>query len=67
MSDAKKINPASLTVEELAALLTAAGGKKIEPATVRKHLERGAPQAADGRINLVHYGAWLKRELSSKK
>jgi hypothetical protein len=26
---------------------------------IRRHIAAGAPATADGRINLVHYAAWL--------
>ena len=58
------VNPASLTVEQAARLLTAVGGRWTTVETIRRHIERGAPTAADGRINLIHYMAWLTRELS---
>jgi len=50
-------DPAALTVAQLARLLGLAERK------VRQHVEAGAPTAADGRINLVHYTAWLNRRL----
>jgi hypothetical protein len=58
------INPAALTVEQAARILTAVGGRWTTEETIRRHLEEGAPTTADGRINLVHYMAWLIRELS---
>jgi hypothetical protein len=30
---------------------------------VQKHLAEGAPHAADGTMNLVHYAAWLNKRL----
>jgi hypothetical protein len=33
---------------------------------VREHLAAGAPTAADGTANLVHYVAWLNRELGRR-
>lgn len=60
----RDVNPAALTVEQLAKLLSAAGGRRVEAETIRRHIAAGAPTAADGRINLVHYAAWLVRELS---
>lgn len=61
-----KVNPLALTVEETARMLSAAGGKKVTPEEVRGDLEAGAPVGSDGRINLVHYAAWLAREVQSK-
>jgi len=47
------INPAALTLETAAKML----GLQVE--IIQKHIEQGAPVAADGTINLVNYGAWL--------
>ena len=58
------VNPAALTVEQAARVLTAVGGRWTTAETIRRHIERGAPTAADGRINLMHYMAWLIREMS---
>lgn len=51
-----RLNPAALTVAELARLLGVTEQK------VRDHLARGAPAGPDGRINLVHYTAWLLQQ-----
>jgi hypothetical protein len=32
--------------------------------TIGRHLAAGAPASADGRVNLVHYAAWMNRELA---
>ncbi|MCG3181856.1 MAG: hypothetical protein BIFFINMI_04291 [Phycisphaerae bacterium] len=58
------VRPGALTVEQMARLLTAAGGRTIGEATVRRHIDAGAPTLADGRLNLVHYLAWLVREVA---
>ena len=56
--DTARANPAALTVEQLARLLGVAAAK------VQAHVEAGAPTAANGTINLVHYAAWLNRQLA---
>ncbi|HOD84785.1 MAG TPA: hypothetical protein PKG77_25495 [Phycisphaerae bacterium] len=50
-------NPAALTVEQLARAM----GMPVE--AVRRHVEDGAPTGADGRVNLIHYAAWLNKRL----
>lgn len=55
-----RLDPAALTVAQLARLLGVAEPK------VREHLADGAPVGADGRINLVHYAAWLNRRLKER-
>ena len=51
-------NPAALTVEQLAKMLGIDAGK------VRDHVADGAPVGQNGRINLVHYAAWLIKEMA---
>jgi hypothetical protein len=58
------LNPAALAVADLAALLTKAGGVWVEAEQVRADIEAGAPTNADGSINLMHYAAWLVREMA---
>lgn len=48
--------------EELAALLTRAGGQKISAAAIRRDLKAGAPKNQDGTIHVLNYAAWLARE-----
>ncbi|MEI8197727.1 MAG: hypothetical protein WCI73_17675 [Phycisphaerae bacterium] len=59
------VNPLALSVEEVARMLSAAGGRRITPEQVQADIEAGAPVGADGRINLVHYAAWLVREVQA--
>lgn len=59
-----QVNPAALTVEQVARLLTAAGARCADVETIRRHIAAGAPVSGAGTINLVHYMAWLVREVS---
>ena len=52
-----QVNPAALTVEQLARMLA------VPVEKIRDHVAAGAPLAADGRLNLVHFAAWLNRRL----
>ena len=61
-----KVNPASMTVEEAARMLSAAGNRKITLEEIQADLDDGAPVGADGRISLVHYAAWLAREVQTR-
>lgn len=61
-----KVNPLALSVTELARMLAAAGGKKVTPEQVQADLDAGAPVGRDGRVNLIHYAAWLAREVQSQ-
>ncbi len=58
------VNPAALSVEQAARVLTAVGGRSTTAETIRRHIDRGAPTGVDGHINLMHYMAWLIREMS---
>ena len=63
LSDVKPVKPqlnlSALTAEMAAKMLG------LPADIVRKHIEQGMPTAADGTINLVHYGAWLCNRLQS--
>ena len=50
-------DPRSISVADLARLLSVSEDK------IREHVAAGAPTAADGTINLVHYAAWLNLRL----
>ncbi len=63
--ESSRLNPAAMTVEDAAKLLTKAGGVRISEAQIRKDIEANAPTNTDGTINLVHYAAWLVREMAS--
>jgi len=54
------LNPAALTVEQLARMMGVPAGK------VRDHVAAGAPTGPGGTINLVHYAAWLNQELGRR-
>ena len=56
--DVAKVNPSALSVADVARLL----GLPVE--AVEKDIAEGAPRAADGTINLVHYAAWLNGKLA---
>jgi hypothetical protein len=60
------LSPTSLTVVDAARLLTKAGGQPVTIAMLEADLASGAPANADGTINLVHYAAWLVREMSAR-
>lgn len=59
-----RVDPTALTVEQLSKLLTAAGARHADFETIRRHIASGAPVSAGEKVNLVHYMAWLMREVS---
>ena len=54
----------ALTVAQAAKVLSAAGGRRITEEMLRADIDAGAPINDDGTLNLVHYTAWLVREVS---
>ena len=59
------LDPTSLTVADAARLLTRASGHTVTQAMIDADLAAGVPVNADGTINLVHYAAWLVREMAN--
>lgn len=49
----------ALTPAELLLLLQKAGAKQLAKDTIERHIAAGAPVTADGRLNFIHYVAWL--------
>jgi len=64
-SESGVANPSALTADQLSRLLVASGSKSATAKVIRRHIEAGAPTAADGRLNLVHYVAWVAREVAN--
>lgn len=64
-NDAPKpqLNPAAMPLRDAARLLAKVGGPSITEAMLRADVEVGAPTNPDGTINLVHYAAWLVKEM----
>ena len=60
------LNPASLPVADAARLLTMAGSQPVTVQFLEADVAAGAPTNADGTINLVHYAAWLVREMERR-
>ena len=55
----------ALDVATLAALLTRSGGR-VTAEMVESDVAAGAPSNPDGTVNLIHYAAWMVKELSSR-
>ena len=62
-SNNPQLNPATLTVEQATRLLSAVSTKAVSSDKLQKDVEDGAPTNEDGTINLVHYAAWLVKEM----
>lgn len=59
-----RLNPAALPVADAARVLSRLGGKPVTEALLRADIDAGAPTNADGSMNLVHYAAWLVKEMN---
>lgn len=60
------LNPNALTLANAARLLTRAGGQAVTVEMLEADVVAGAPTNADGTINLVHYAAWMVREMANR-
>ncbi len=60
----KLMDPTALAVADAAQVLTKASGKLVPETMLQADIDAGAPTNADGTINLVHYAAWLVKEMS---
>lgn len=59
-----QLSPTAMTVAVASKILSKAGGESVTEEMLQSDIGAGAPQNADGTINLVHYAAWLVRELA---
>jgi hypothetical protein len=59
------LNPTALSLADAARILSQAFGRPTTEATLRKDVEDGAPTNQDGTLNLVHYAAWLAKEMAA--
>jgi hypothetical protein len=61
----KRMRPTALPVADAGRLLAAVGGSAVTPEMIHADMAVGAPANTDGTVNLVHYAAWLVKEMSS--
>jgi hypothetical protein len=61
--EAAGLNPNALALADAARLLARVGGQAVTVAMLQADIAAGAPTNADGTINLVHYAAWLLKEM----
>ena len=67
MSEAQSsMKPTALSVADAARVLSKAGSRSVTEAALREDIARGAPINPDGTINLLHYAAWLAREVVTR-
>ena len=58
------LNPTALSVEDAALVLTRTSGQAVSEAMIQEDIADGAPTNADRTLNLVHYAAWLVKEMA---
>ncbi len=58
------LSPTALSVTDAATLLSRAGGEPVTVEMLEADIAAGAPANGDGTLNLVHYAAWLVREIA---
>lgn len=57
------LNPTALSLADAARVLSQVGGEPITEEMLRADVDAGAPTNPDGTLNLVHYAAWLARQM----
>jgi len=60
-----RLNPGALSVADAARVLSRMGSKAVTEEMLRADIDAGAPTNANGTINLVHYAAWLVKEMAA--
>jgi hypothetical protein len=65
MSNPQRIplNPTALALADAARALTQVGGEPVTEEMLRADADAGAPTNPDGTLNLIHYAAWLAKEM----
>jgi hypothetical protein len=58
------LNPTALALADAAKLLARVGGHAITEEMLQNDVLVGAPTNRDGTLNLVHYAAFLVKEMS---
>ncbi len=56
MAESRPLNPMAMTLDEAAKTLS------LPREWLEEDIAAGAPQNADGTLNLVHYAAWLNAQ-----
>lgn len=59
-----RLSPTAMTLHDAARLLSKVGGEPVTEEMLQADIDAGAPLNADGTINVVHYAAWLVREMA---
>ncbi|MEX2187240.1 MAG: hypothetical protein WD875_10615 [Pirellulales bacterium] len=57
------LNPTALPLADAVRALSQVGGDPITEAMLRADIDAGAPTNPDGTLNLVHFAAWLAKQM----
>ena len=60
-----QLNSTALPISELVKIMRNAGSRYVSEENIRKDISSGAPVNPDDTMNLVHYAAWLIKELEN--
>jgi len=60
------LSPSAMTLQQAVRVLAAVGARHATVENLRRDIEAGAPVNADGTVNLVHYAAWLAKEMAAR-
>jgi len=60
-----QIKLTAINIPDLAKVLKQAGSRHASEESIRQDVEKGAPVNYDGTINLIHYAAWLVKEINT--
>jgi hypothetical protein len=63
MNEENQLKITAMNVPVLVKLLRKAGCRHVSGNAIKEDIEKGAPVNADGTINLIHYTAWLLKEV----
>jgi hypothetical protein len=58
------LSATALSLTDAAKLLSKTGGTPVTVEMLEADIAAGAPANLDGTLNLVHYAAWLVREIA---
>jgi len=59
-----KLDPSALSIQDAVKVLQAARSRHASEENLQADIESGAPTNPDGTLNLVHYAAWLVKEMA---
>ena len=62
--DRSGLNPQSLRLGDLARILSASGPMPVTVEMIQADIDAGAPENPNGTMNLVHYAAWIVKEMA---